>query len=282
MTAPSRIPARSVRSAELLAAPLIGFAFGWFLERGGLGHAPQAGRPVLSDRSHRVQGDVQRARDRDARRVLAGSVRPAGSRLVYVPETFVVPQSHRRPALRRRIRCWRAVSRHVLRGGRHRPARWAGVIAGMLARHPRVQRRCSTGSPGSTPARRWALTFTDLLGVSRGARGRVVTAVALAGFALAARIERVRRLMRESEACMRDRRGVSPVCGSRRSGTRSLRTGAGRRRDPAGEDHISAPELADRIMAASPRCTCSTCVRRASSSSCMSPAPQHASIETLA
>ena len=37
-------------SGALLAAPLIGFAFGWFLERGGLGSAPKlAGQFYLTD-----------------------------------------------------------------------------------------------------------------------------------------------------------------------------------------------------------------------------------------
>ena len=37
-------------SGALLAAPAIGFAFGWFLERGGLGHAPKlAGQFYLTD-----------------------------------------------------------------------------------------------------------------------------------------------------------------------------------------------------------------------------------------
>ena len=35
---------------ELVVAPLIGFGFGWFLERGGLGHAPKlAGQFYLTD-----------------------------------------------------------------------------------------------------------------------------------------------------------------------------------------------------------------------------------------
>ena len=88
--APLLVGARRHRS--LVAAFVIGIAFGWALERAGLGSAPKADRPVLSDRPHRLQGDVQRDRHRDARRVLAGRLGVLDLERVYVPETYLLPQ----------------------------------------------------------------------------------------------------------------------------------------------------------------------------------------------
>ena len=50
MTAPFTETGALGSVGELLVAPLIGFGFGWFLERGGLGHAPKlAGQFYLTD-----------------------------------------------------------------------------------------------------------------------------------------------------------------------------------------------------------------------------------------
>ena len=75
MTAPFRVRrdrdgprSRRVASASRSA---------WSLERAGLGSARKLVGPVLPDRPHRLQGDVHRHRDGDARHVLAGPARRA-------------------------------------------------------------------------------------------------------------------------------------------------------------------------------------------------------------
>ena len=176
----------------LLAAPLIGFAFGWFLERGGLGNARKlAGQFYLADLT--------------VFKVLFSALLTAmlgafwldrlgllDLSLVYLPETFVLPQAlggalfgagFLVAGLCPGTSCVAAAAGRI---------DGAGVMGGMLlgvAAFNAVFNWIS-GFYESTPL--GAVTLTDLAGVSRGVGVAVVTAAALAGFFIVARIERTR------------------------------------------------------------------------------------------
>lgn len=179
-------------AGTLLAAPLIGAAFGWFLERGGLGSARKlAGQFFFTDLT--------------VFKVLFSALVTAmlgGFWLdwlgvldldrVYLPETFVLPQlaggilfgaGFLVGGLCPGTSCVAAVS-GKLDG--------LGVIGGMLFGVALFNVAFPMLAPfyDSTPL--GAVTLTDLAGVPRGVGVAVVTGVALAGFALAARIERAR------------------------------------------------------------------------------------------
>jgi hypothetical protein len=177
----------------LLSAPLIGFAFGWFLERGGLGNARKlAGQFYLTDLT--------------VFKVLFSALLTAmlgaywldtlgflDLRLVYLPETFVLPQAiggvlfgagFLVGGLCPGTSCVAAAAGRL---------DGIGVIGGMLLGvfgfnlvFDSIARFYE-----STPL--GAVTFTDLLGVPQGVGVAIVTACALAGFAIAARIERSRQ-----------------------------------------------------------------------------------------
>ena len=80
-------------SGALLAAPVIGFAFGWFLERGGLGSAPKlAGQFYLTDLT------VFKVMFSALLTAMLGAfwldrLGVLDLDLVYLPETFVLPQA---------------------------------------------------------------------------------------------------------------------------------------------------------------------------------------------
>jgi len=176
--------------AILLTAPLIGFAFGWFLERGGLGNARKlAGQFYLTDLT--------------VFKVLFSALLTAmlgaywldrfgilDLRLVYLPETFVLPQAvggvlfgagFLVGGLCPGTSCVAAAA-GKLDG--------LGVIGGMLLGVLAFNLSFDwiAGFYNSTAL--GALTLTDLLGVSRGAGVAAITLLALAGFYGAAWIER--------------------------------------------------------------------------------------------
>ena len=175
--------------AILLTAPLIGFAFGWFLERGGLGNARKlAGQFYLTDLT--------------VFKVLFSALLTAmlgaywldrfgilDLRLVYLPETFVLPQAvggvlfgagFLVGGLCPGTSCVAAAA-GKLDG--------LGVIGGMLLGVLAFNLSFDwiAGFYNSTAL--GALTLTDLLGVSRGAGVAAITLLALAGFYGAAWIE---------------------------------------------------------------------------------------------
>jgi hypothetical protein len=177
----------------LLSAPLIGFAFGWFLERGGLGNARKlAGQFYLTDLT--------------VFKVLFSALLTAmlgaywldtlgllDLQLVYLPETFVLPQAvggvlfgagFLVGGLCPGTSCVAAAAGRL---------DGIGVIGGMLlgVLAFNLAFDAIAGFYDSTPL--GAVTFTELLGVSQGVGVAVVTACALAGFAIAARIERSRQ-----------------------------------------------------------------------------------------
>lgn len=174
----------------LLTAPLIGFAFGWFLERGGLGNARKlAGQFYFTDLT--------------VFKVLFSALLTAmlgafwldqfgllDLDLVYLPETFVLPQAAGGVlfgagflvgGLCPGTSCVAAAAGRI---------DGYGIIGGMLLGVAAFNAVFHWIAPfyGSTAL--GAVTFTEMAGISRGAGIALVTAVALAGFAVASRLER--------------------------------------------------------------------------------------------
>ena len=176
----------------LLTAPLIGFAFGWFLERGGLGDARKlAGQFYFTDLT--------------VFKVLFSALLTAmlgafwldrfgllDLDLVYLPETFVLPQAAGGVlfgagflvgGLCPGTSCVAAAAGRI---------DGLGIIGGMLLGVAGFNAVFDWIAPFYESTALGAVTFTDMAGVSRGAGVALVTAVALAGFAVASRLERQR------------------------------------------------------------------------------------------
>jgi hypothetical protein len=192
MTAPLTETGALGPTGAMLTAPVIGLAFGWFLERAGLGYAPRlAGQFYLTDLT------VFKVMFSALLTAMLGAfwLDRAGLldlNLVYLPETFVLPQAaggalfgagFLLAGLCPGTSCIAAAAGRI---------DGAGVIAGILCgvllfngALPGIESFYRSTSLGST-------TFSDLLGISRGASVALVTLIALAGFALAERIERDR------------------------------------------------------------------------------------------
>jgi hypothetical protein len=179
-------------AATLLAAPVIGFAFGWFLERGGLGHAPKlAGQFYLTDLA------VFKVLFSALLTAMLGAfwldrLGVLDLNLVYLPDTFVLPQAvggvlfgagFLFGGLCPGTSCVAAASGRL---------DGLAVVAGMLLGVFAFNTAFEWIAPfyNSTPL--GALSFTELLGVSRGTGVAIVTAIALSAFALASRVERGR------------------------------------------------------------------------------------------
>lgn len=190
MTAPLGETGALGASGVQWAAPLLGLAFGWFLERAGLGHAPKlAGQFYL--------------RDLTVFKVLFSALLTAmlgafwldrlgflDLRLVYLPETFVAPQAlggalfgvgFVLAGLCPGTSCVAAAA-----GKLDGLATMGGIFAGILLFDASLP--WMGGFHESTAL--GAVTFTDLWGISQGAGVALVTAVALAGFLAARRLER--------------------------------------------------------------------------------------------
>jgi uncharacterized protein len=177
----------------LLSAPLIGFAFGWFLERGGLGNARKlAGQFYFTDLTvfkvlfSALLTAMLGAYWLDTFGVL-------DMQLVYMPETFVIPQTvggilfgagFLVGGLCPGTSCVAAAA-----GRLDGAAVIGGMLLGVLAFNLAFD--SIAGFYDSTPL--GAVTFTDLLGVPQGVGVAAVTTCALAGFAIAARFERSRQ-----------------------------------------------------------------------------------------
>jgi uncharacterized membrane protein YedE/YeeE len=180
-------------TGALAAAVAIGFAFGWCLERGGLGSAPKlAGQFYLTDLTvfkvmfSALVTAMLGAYWLDRLGVLALD-------LVYLPETFALPQAvggllfgigFRVAGLCPGTSCVAAATGR--RDG-------LGVVVGMLLGVALFNALFTWIEPlySATP---WgAVRLTDLLGISTGAGVAGVTALALAGFAVAGRIDRGRQ-----------------------------------------------------------------------------------------
>jgi len=176
----------------LAVAPAIGFAFGWFLERGGLGSAPKlAGQFYLTDLTvFKVMFSALVTAMLGAFWLDWAGVLDLDR--VYLPETFALPQAAGGvlfgvgflvAGLCPGTSCVAAAAGR--RDG-------IGVIVGMLAGVWLFNVAFDWIAPfySSTPL--GAVRLTDLAGVTRGTGVAAVTAMALAGFMLAGRMERRR------------------------------------------------------------------------------------------
>jgi hypothetical protein len=174
----------------LLAAPLIGIAFGWFLERGGLGNARKlAGQFYLTDLT------VFKVMFSALLTAMLGAfwLDKAGLLdldLVYLPETFVLPQAAGGVlfgvgfligGLCPGTSCVAAAAGRL---------DGVGVIVGMLIGVLAFNLSFGWISDFYTSTALGSVTFAELAGMSRGTGVALVTIVALAGFAAAQRIER--------------------------------------------------------------------------------------------
>ena len=177
----------------LLTAPLIGLAFGWFLERGGLGNARKlAGQFYFTDLTvFKVLFSALLTAMLGAFWLNAFGVLDLN--LVYLPETFVIPQAlggvlfgagFLVGGLCPGTSCVAAAA-----GRLDGLAVMGGMLLGVFAFNATYDWIAPVYE--STPL--GAVMFTDLLGVSRGAGVALVTLAALGGFAVASRIERARR-----------------------------------------------------------------------------------------
>ena len=190
MTAPFSETGMLSATGVQVAAPFIGLAFGWFLERGGLGHAPKlAGQFYL--------------RDLTVFKVMFSALLTAmlgafwldrlgflDLRLVYLPETFVAPQAvggvlfgigFVLAGLCPGTSCVAAAA-----GKLDGFATIAGILAGILlfnASFPWIGHFYESTALGP-------VTFAELMGMSRGLAVALITAMALVGFLVANRLEK--------------------------------------------------------------------------------------------
>jgi hypothetical protein len=192
MTAPLTETGALGPIGELIVAPIVGFGFGWFLERGGLGHAPKlAGQFYLTDFT------VFKVMFTALVTAMLGvfwldRIGLLDLRLVYVPETFVAPQAvggaifgagFLLGGLCPGTSCVAAATGRLDGLGVI-----GGMLAGMLLFNTMFDRIATFYASTSLGA----VTLTDLLGVTRGVGVAAITVLALAGFALATRLERAR------------------------------------------------------------------------------------------
>ena len=225
-------------SGALLAAPLIGFAFGWFLERGGLGSAPKlAGQFYLTDLT------VFKVMFSALLTAMLGAfwldrLGLLELDLVYLPETYVLPQAiggivfgagFLVAGLCPGTSCVAAAAGR--RDG-------LGVMAGMLFGVLIFNTAFAWIAPVYSATPLGAVRLTDLAGTTLGVGIAAVTAVALLGFIGARVVER------------------PAAGGGRRHAALAivavLLAGAAVFADRDADDFISAPELADRIIRRAP------------------------------
>jgi rhodanese-related sulfurtransferase len=227
----------------LLAAPAIGFAFGWFLERGGLGSAPKlAGQFYLTDLTvFKVMFSALVTAMLGAFWLDRAGVLQLDR--VFLPETFVLPQvlggvlfgaGFLVAGLCPGTSCVAAAAGR--RDG-------VGVIAGMLVGVWVFNLAFEWIAPLYSATPLGAVRLTDLLGTTPGVGVAAVTAMALAGFAVANRIERRVPSAVEGRASSKVRGGALAVVAALAA------IGAGAvDRGTITLQFISAPDLAGRIM----------------------------------
>ena len=220
-------------AGALLAAPLIGFAFGWFLERGGLGSAPKlAGQFYLTDLTvFKVMFSALLTAMLGA--VWLDRLGVLQLDLVYLPETYVLPQAlggivfgagFLVAGLCPGTSCVAAAA-----GRRDGIGVMAGMLLGVLIFN--VAFHWIAPLYSATPL--GAIRLTDLAGTTHGVGIAAVTAVALAGFIVAGLV--VPSVLR------RRLHAVLAVAAAVLASTAAIVDGG------TGE-FISAPDLADRIM----------------------------------
>jgi hypothetical protein len=192
MTAPFSETGTIGPQAVLLAAPLIGFAFGWFLERGGLGSAPKlAGQFYLADLTvFKVMFSALLTAALGA--FWLNELGLLDLELVYLPETYVLPQAvggilfgagFLFAGLCPGTSCVAAASGRI-----DGAAVMAGMLLGIVVFNGAFDWIAAFYE--STPL--GPITLTTLAGVSRGSGVLMLTGAALTGFAVVSRIERSR------------------------------------------------------------------------------------------
>ena len=192
MTAPLSETGIIGAQGTLLAAPLIGFAFGWFLERGGLGSAPK-----LAGQFYFVDLTVFKVMFSALLTAMLGAFwldffGVLDLELVYIPETFVLPQA---------VGGALFGAGFLLGGlcpGTSCVAAAAGrldgiaVVCGMLAGVFIFNSAFDWIAEFYASTSLGPMTLTNMLGISRGAGVAVIAVAAVAGFTVAARIEGTR------------------------------------------------------------------------------------------
>ena len=176
----------------LLTAPVVGFAFGWFLERGGLGDARKlTGQFYLNDLT------VFKVLFSALLTAMLGAywldrIGLLDLDLVYLPETWVLPQAvggalfgvgFVMGGLCPGTSCVAAAAGRL---------DGLGVVGGMLVGVASFNGVGEWIRPFYESTSLGAVTFTDLAGIPRGMGVAIVTGIALVGFAVASRIERTR------------------------------------------------------------------------------------------
>ena len=174
--------------ATLAAAPIVGFAFGWFLERGGLANARKlAGQFYLTDLT------VFKVMFSALLTAMLGAfwldrLGVLDLDLVYLPETFVFPQAvggvlfgagFLVGGLCPGTSCVAAASGRL---------DGLAVIGGMLLGVLAFNVTFDWIAPFYDSTALGQVRVTDAIGLSRGAGVALVTAIALAGFAVAAKL----------------------------------------------------------------------------------------------
>ncbi len=178
------------QEAALVAAPLLGLAFGWFLERGGLGSAPRlAGQFYLTDlRVFKVMFSALLTAMLGAFWLDRFGV--IDLRLVEVPETFLAPQAvggalfgvgFLIAGLCPGTSCVAAAAGRL---------DGVGVVGGIAAGVALFNVAFPWISNFYQSSARGTLTLSDVMVVPRGFVVAMVTAAALAGFFVAERLER--------------------------------------------------------------------------------------------
>ena len=176
----------------LIAAPLLGVAFGWFLERGGLGSAPRlAGQFYLTDlRVFKVMFSALLTAMLGAFWLDRFGV--IDLRLVEVPETFLLPQAAGGAlfgvgfliaGLCPGTSCVAAAAGRL---------DGLGVVGGIAAGVALFNVAFPWLAHFYQSTARGTMTLSEVMLVPRGVVVAVVTAAALGGFVVAERIERKR------------------------------------------------------------------------------------------
>ena len=234
-------------NGTLIAAPVLGFAFGWFLERAGLGSAPKlAGQFYLTDLTvFKVMVSALLTAMLGAFWLDRWSV--LDLQLVYLPETFVLPQlaggvlfgaGFLFAGLCPGTSC---VAAATGRGDGFAVA--GGMLLGVLlfnVAYSQLEGFYSSTALGG-------VTLNDLAGTSKGVMVGLVTTVALAAFAIVGRrvtATPVQRGFAVAAAAL----AVAAVAVDLKSADPRLLAAE----IETERDHISAPDLAGLIMAGDP------------------------------
>jgi rhodanese-related sulfurtransferase len=232
-------------TGALVAAVVIGFAFGWFLERAGLGIATKlVGQFYLRDFT------VLKVLFSALVTALIGSfwldrIGVLKLDLVYVPETFLIPQALGGimfgaglvvAGLCPGTACVAAATGRL---------DGLGVIAGMLLGVAGFDAAYASLQPLVDSTSWGAMTMTGLTGIPQGAGVAAVTMLALVAFAIVGRLEGSRAAAHRVLVAGAVVLSVAAAAADtgRKPDARALA------QDVAAErDHVSAPELATWIM----------------------------------